>query len=320
MTTDWPKRALQMLEESRSHPGWGYRANDIPYVEPSVVCGFALRARFGTGTQEPSRSREIAQWLKRLSQPDGSVGLSAELPRPAWPTAWALWYWRTAAHTSGEPCRKATEWLLRRRGETFPTPRNVGHDTTIPGWPWVEGTHSWVEPSAIAIQALCLSGLGTHQRVRDGVRLLLNRPVPSGGWNTGNRITKGTPLRALPAPTGISLIALATALTATERADRHVREIVQRAINYLLEQLPRTRAPQSLGWGLLGLAAWGVHPEEAEWWLSESAEQMLGRRAEPLPLGVLLLAERPDRSLRAMGVPVRQLDPHLEATGVLATP
>ena len=36
----------------------------------------------------------------------------------------------------------------------------LGHDSTLIGWPWVEGTHSWIEPTAWAV--LALKSVGTE--------------------------------------------------------------------------------------------------------------------------------------------------------------
>lgn len=314
---DWTAAALQQLRTSRSGNGWGYRPDDVPYVEPSVLAGFVLRTWYGDARHSPAAATGVSHWLGSLVQDDGAIGLSSQLARPGWSTAWAIWYWRSGPQAPPAQCPAATRWLLRRVGETFPVPRNVGHDTTIPGWPWVEGTHSWVEPTAIAVQALCVSGLRDHPRTRDGVRLLLNRPVPSGGWNMGNRITKGTPLRAQCAPTGIALLALASSLTARQRSDARVRATIEGAIGFLLDNLPQTRAPRSLGWGLLGLAAWGVHPNEADFWLSEASVKGLDRNIGPVALALLLLAGRADRSLRSMRVPTHTLPPVLSPAGAL---
>ena len=38
------------------------------------------------------------------------------------------------------------------------------------GWPWVDGTHSWVEPTALALLVMGREGLSGHSRAREGVR------------------------------------------------------------------------------------------------------------------------------------------------------
>ena len=104
-------------------------------------------------------------------------------------------------------------WLLDQGGVAIPNlaapERTVGHDTAIVGWPWVADTHSWLEPTAVAILALRREGKVDHPRVREGLRLIRDRAIPTGGWNYGNNIAFGRDLRPQPAPTGIALLALA---------------------------------------------------------------------------------------------------------------
>ena len=168
----------------------------------------------------------------------------------------------------------------------------MGHDASIVGWPWVAGTHSWVEPTAMAMLALAREGFADHPRTREGVRLLLDRAIPTGGWNLGNPIVFGTPLRPLPGPTGLALLALAR-LGASSK-------VVDQALAYLRSALAGTLAPISLGWGLLGLRAWGACPVEAEKWLASAFEKVAAREPRTVELAMLLLAAGP-RSLELLG-------------------
>ena len=68
----------------------------------------------------------------------------------------------------------------------------------------------------------------------------------------------------MPHDTGIALRALA-GLTA--------RESVQKSIGHLEQQVAKIRTPLSLGWGLLGLEAWGVRPPQAQEWVLESLKR-----------------------------------------------
>jgi hypothetical protein len=181
--------------------------------------------------------------------------------------------------------------LLDQKGVAVPNPaapeRTVGHDTAIVGWPWVGETHSWLEPTAVAILALRREAQVDHPRVHEGLRLIHDRAIPSGGWNYGNNIAFGRDLRPQPGPTGLALLALAG-------LDRRT-EIVARAVGYLQASLPTTRAAQSLSWGVLGLRAWGCCPGAAADWLALAFEQSLRRRDSTMPPAHLLLAagERP---------------------------
>ena len=98
--------------------------------------------------------------------------------------------------------RRAAAWLLEQKGNAIAVDTAigsvVGHDTTLVGWPWVEGTHSWVEPTAMAILALDREGFGDHPRVAEGIRVVLNRALAHGGWNYGNTSVFGRQLRPQP--------------------------------------------------------------------------------------------------------------------------
>ncbi|MFH1268956.1 MAG: prenyltransferase/squalene oxidase repeat-containing protein [Planctomycetota bacterium] len=229
---------------------------------------------------------EAADWLAEIQQPDGALGLSAELPTPCWGTAYGLLVWTTLGSHQTER-ERAVQWLLGRIGQTSAVKNNgiLGHDTSIPGWPWIENTHAWLEPTAWAVLALRREGLSDHPRVREGVRLISNRAIPSGGWNYGNVSTFGTNLRAQPAPTGLALLALAGEDTDPGQ--------IEDGLNYLLGTLPRVRSPRSLCWGLLGLEAWERRYDAAEIWLAESfslAKDETHGSPSALDLAQLLLA------------------------------
>jgi hypothetical protein len=236
----------------------------------------------------PELCRRGAEWLLHLQAIDGSVGLSATLRQPRWVTAHALWLWNVLG-LAAEARSRATAWLLGRRGNATANDDGIaqpviGHDRLIVGWPWVEGTHSWVEPTAMAILALCQQGLNSHPRVREGCRLLLDRSVLQGGWNYGNRAVFGRDLRAQPGPTGLALMALAA------QGEQDCSPIVRRGIDFLRATLPTLRAPLSLGWGVLGLRAWNSCPRETDAWLAESYAEHTGQADVAAGLGVLLLA------------------------------
>jgi hypothetical protein len=225
-----------------------------------------------------------AGWLADLQQPDGAVGISAELSKPRWPTAYAALLWSQLPGYE-EPLARSLRWLQQREGYTFVKTKEcvLGHDTTIPGWPWVAGTHPWLEPTGIAMLALCRNQLAGHQRIRDGVRLILDRAIASGGWNVGNSAAFGKSLRPQGGPTGIALLAL-------RAAGHEETPSVTRACQYLLETLPQIRSPETLGWGLLGLSAWRPKPAAADRWLRESSDNTLALRNSPMRLATLLLA------------------------------
>ena len=313
MTRDWTDDARRRLLDLRRGPGaWGYRARSAPAVEPTSLAGLALLAIEGGSDEGRAAALASARRLASIRRPDGSLGVTDALDEPGWPTSFAMLLWSALGGFEAERSA-ATGWLVRLEGTTIGRIKDdpMGHDASIVGWPWVAGTHSWVEPSAIAVLALAREGKADHPRVREGARLLLDRAIPGGGWNLGNPVVFGTPLRPLPGPSGLALLALSS-------LDRRSK-VVESAISYLRAALAETLAPASLGWGLLGLRAWGAEPPEASEWLASSFEKASTRDARMAELALLLLAAGP-RSMEVLGISGRSDRGHLPVAGHATAP
>ncbi len=273
---------LDRLAGSYRDGAWSYSAGKSPAVEPTCWAALALRSH----DWEPDKARQALDWLASTQRDDGSLPVITSAESPCWATGLAVVAWRLAAKDDGARhhtnIERAVDWLVSVRGtQLAPNPAVFGHDTSLIGWPWVDGTHSWVEPTAYAVLALRAAGREDHPRARDGVRLLLDRAISGGGWNYGNTRTFEKTLRPFPGPSGVAL----TALTG-EHADSRI----EAGIAYLERELTGVRSPMSLAWGLIGLSAWGRRPPQAEQWLAESCSRTL--RQAPLALhdALLLLA------------------------------
>jgi len=288
---------VRLLEVGAAAAGWGYQQSTSPAVEPTSLAALGLLATASdrSGSFGLSKARAAATWMVSVQQTDGSLGVSAELAQPGWATPYALLLWAALGAFPAQR-QRAVRWLLGQQGTTISglTDGVIGHDASLAGWPWVAGTHSWLEPTALAVMALRREGFARHPRVVEGVHLIRNRAIPGSGWNYGNSVVFGNILRPQPGPTGLALLALA----GTEGP----RETVEPALGYLRTALPTIRATLSLSWGLLGLRAWGAEPPEAEGWLAEAAAQAFAGNADS-SLGLLLLAAG-RKSLGLLGIPV----------------
>ena len=187
---------------------------------------------------------------------DGRVPIASGHPAVWWPTSLAAIAWAGVDAYRVQKDR-ALHFILQVSGTTPEKVAGdpVGHDTTLRGWSWVEGTHSWIEPTALGMLAIAAAGINDHPRSREAVRLLLNRQLPHGGWNYGNTTIFGRELHPMPESTGAALTGLAGLVSQAE---------VERSLSYLEGEVPRLRTPLSLGWGLLGLAAWQRWPPNGE--------------------------------------------------------
>lgn len=279
----WVVEAIEYLE--RQAP-WGYLEGQRPATEPTALAILALTAH--------GRNRRIGEaqrWLDSVQHADGGFGVSTTEHQPKWVTGFAVLARIRAARRPGESApgplsdarvRRAVDWLLSCAGTTQERDGAVGHDTTLVGWPWVEGSHSWVEPSAIAVLGLKAAGLGRHARVREGVRLLLDRLLPDGGCNYGNTTVLNRPLRPQVAPTGLALLALAGEDDAEGR--------IARALDYVRRELSDRTATASLCYGLMGLAAWGPIPAPSGAWLEAAFRRARERPGRPMNVALLCLA------------------------------
>jgi len=215
---------------------------------------------------------------------DGRVSLNSVHPQAHWPTSLASLAWaQSPSHLTHY--QQALEFLLNTFGAHWEISPDspVAHDTSIRGWSWISGTHSWVEPTALSVIALKQAGYKQHERVLEAAEMLLDRQLPQGGWNYGNTSVFGQELQPMPWSTGMALQALVGLID---------RSRVLHSLEYLQGQAIRLKTPLSLGWALLGLGAWGEYPIEAEELIQRCVahQQILGGYTTT-HLSLLLLAQ-----------------------------
>lgn len=244
------KRLVQEALSKRmlSNGGLADRLNGRFQVDSTAWGVVSFRAAGdGSNFVEQSCTR-----LRAEQSNDGRIWVSREHPDSYWPTSLAILSWRDSS-ASQRAQGRAAQFLLDTAGShPQKKPGDPGaHDTALKGWSWITGTHAWVEPTALAVLALRAVGHGKHDRVNEAIRMLLDRQLPHGGWNVGNTIIFGRELHPNPESTGAALTGLAGAVD---------RQMVSRSIDYLQGEADRLRTPISLGWALLGLAAWGAWP------------------------------------------------------------
>ncbi len=257
-------------------PGGSFRADATAWAV------FSLAAA-GTGGGDLDIIESGRSRLADNQSEDGRVGIAPYSPGSFWPTPLAVLAW-LGSKKHAEQRSRAVEFLLGTSGRHWvgKTDSPAAQDDSIPGWSWTQETYAWVEPTSLAIIALQASGLGEHARVREGIRLLMNRQLPSGGWNYGNTIVFGSELYPQAYCTGMALTALAGRAPESEVKD---------SLRYLETRTVGLRTPLSLGWGLLGLGAWARWPKQAMTWLGEciARQETFGPYDTPL-ISLLLLA------------------------------
>jgi hypothetical protein len=279
----WIASAVEQLASQRA---WAYRPGSAPATEPTALAALALQA-YGRAED----ALRACTWLASMQAPDGSLGVTAGEATPCWPTSLAVLAWQFSdEHSASKRLRYRTQierglqWLLQAKGDPLERTTVLGHDSTIIGWPWVLGTHSWLEPTAWAVIALKRCGQQNNPRSHEGVRMLIDRLLPTGGANYGNTFVLGQKLRPQIEPTGLALIALAGEPDASGRIDA--------ACTYLARNLSASTPGISLSYGLLGLAAHAQSPPPADDWLQIAFERAHDVPVLPLKCALLLLAAR----------------------------
>jgi hypothetical protein len=161
-------------------------------------------------------------------------------------------------------------WLWRWKFKT--TDRNVRFDPDKYGWPWTPGAGSWVIPTAFALIAIkqytvCARREAAERRIRLAVEMLFDRACVDGGWNSGNGVVYGVPLRPHVEATAIALLAL---------QDEGRNEVIERSLRWLRQQATAVEAPSSLAWTILSLFTY----QESIQQLQDRLSEMIGEQAD----------------------------------------
>jgi hypothetical protein len=260
LSTDSGIEAAIETIRTRALDSGGFSAQKGGHVRPDITAWAVLALEACRGHN--ALANAARKTLLDFQMSDGRVPLAKPFPIVYWPTSLAVLAWTNAPEYT-EARRRACEFLLASSGAHWmKKPIDVvGHDTSIRGWTWIDGTHSWVPPTAMAVLALTAGGYGESDRVTEAVRMLMDRQTSAGGWNYGNTTVFGRETKPFVETTGNALDALAG----------HVQEAqVQRSIEYLAQEAVRARTPLTLSSAILGLGAWSRRPPQAQEWLLES--------------------------------------------------
>src|SRR5688572_15640729 len=164
----------------------------------------------------------------------------------------------------------------------------MGHDTRLDGWPWAEGTNSWLEPTAFHLLAYRAVQQANHPRAKEAIKLLIDRQLPSGGCNYGNTTVLGQTLRPHVQPTGIAMLALAGEHDPIGR--------LEKSLTWLKWSLNSRSTAASLAWALLGLHAHGREVPNADELLAAAARRVQQHDRSPHKFALLALAALSDQS------------------------
>jgi hypothetical protein len=280
---DAVRECLNLLKQQSS---CGYHPSGPPASEPTALACLALTAH-----GESEKALGHARWLASIQAKRGSVGVTQQLDMPAWTTSLACLAWLAVERDTGtnefqSSLKNAGDWLLSVQGRTIPRNPQIGHDPTILGWSWAADTHSWMEPTCMAVLALNALGKANHSRTREGVRMILDRLLEDGGCNFGSTVILGQATLPQMQATGLAMLALSGTSTEDQR--------IVKSLDYLERELDETNATASLCYGLLGLTAYRRRPKHAEKLLESVFAREIQKGASAYKLALITLANLPN--------------------------
>jgi hypothetical protein len=240
------------LEEQRLPlGGWSYLNSSQTSVEATALAAMAL------SSESSDASGSGIEQLLRLQRRDGGWPAFLGDSEGSWTSALALCALNQTTDFASAR-EKGFHWLIAERGREahwfwrwkFKTAdRNVRFDPEKYGWPWISGSASWVVPTAFSVIAIkqftvCNRSEASEKRIHLGVEMLLDRACVDGGWNSGNSVVYGVPLRPHVEATAIALLAL---------QDEQRTEVTQKSLSWLRQNAAGIDSVSSLAWCILSL-------------------------------------------------------------------
>ena len=231
--------------------GWAYFDSVQESLEATCLAELAL------APERHANSSEAILFLLKSQLSDGGWPAFLGDSEGSWTTALALCTLNSTGDFTAAR-EKAFRWLYAERGREghwfwrwkFKTSdRNVRFDPDKYGWPWVTGSASWVIPTAFSIIAIeqftvCNRSEESEKRIHLGVEMLLDRECVDGGWNSGNSVVYGVPLRPHVEATAVALLAL---------QDEQRTEMIQKSLSWLRQNAASVDSVSSLAWCILSL-------------------------------------------------------------------
>ncbi len=270
------------IERLRRTDRCGYSAHGVWAAEPTALACLALMH-----SGEHAAAQNFSTQLADVQLSDGAVPTQAEGDSPSWTTSLAILAW-LAIDGFEENIDRAIAWTLQAHGKTIPRNSEIGHDTTLLGWSWAANTHAWMEPTCMFVVALKAAGMRDHERTQDGLKLVTDRLLSTGGCNFGSTVVLGQATLPQVQSTGLAMLALAGEVNTDPR--------VQLSLRYLEENLNPHTTTGSLCYGLIGLTAHNRRPRNADALVQAALERELTREPSAYKLALMALASSPDLS------------------------
>jgi hypothetical protein len=240
--------------------GWSYAPGRRSRIESTCWAALALGHSEG-------RAPDVEALRRWKRQDDWLLDVPGAPPNIAFNALAALTFLQAPA--TAPLAHPIVERLVQTKGLRFGQNDVIRQDNSLQAWPWVDGTASWVEPTAWCL--LLLKKLRSQapspdasERIGVGEQFLFDRVCHDGGWNYGNKEVYGTKLWPYVPTTAVALLAL---------RDHQSHPVVTRSLEQLQKDVLSERSVVAVALAIICLRAFGVAAHVLEQTVIELAAQ-----------------------------------------------
>jgi hypothetical protein len=234
-----------VLQRARNADGgWAYHPGKRSRIEPTCWALLAL----SQATPQPPNLDVLARWPRR---DNWLIDLSGAPPNHAFNAIAALTLLQSVS--TGQHAETIVRSLIGSKGVALRPDPAIRQDNSLQAWSWIDGTFSWVEPTAWCVLLLKQRlARGPYpdaaERIRVGEQLLNDRACRDGGWNYGSANVYGTDLLPYVPTTALALLAL---------HDRANEPVVARGLEQLQRAVLTERSAVALSLAIICLRVYG---------------------------------------------------------------
>ena len=230
-----------LLRVRNADGGWGYQPGKSSRLEPTCWATLALGSALAPNALEQWPSVEGLLLERRGGSPNFAFQGQALIVLRA----------LHLEHSAGN--RTLLAALQRVKGEALPASTINRQDNSLQAWSWIDGTFSWVEPTAWCLLALkrwsaVPGAVADRERVVVAERMLVDRCCAEGGWNYGNANMLGQELKPFVPTTALALLSL---------QDQQSLPAVERSVAFLEREATSERSGTALALALIALRTYG---------------------------------------------------------------
>jgi hypothetical protein len=244
MNKELEKALTYLLQTQNQDGGWSYYTGKNSSLEPTIYSVLALAK---SGTEGERAAQRGLDWLASQTKSNGALSLPGQKD-DHWTT---LLYLIPLVQLKApqDQITKVTNWILEFQSKTIGKTEGNNLDGTIVGWSWAMNTFGWVEPTSYGVLALKLANHKEHNRVKEGVRFILDRVCTDGGWNYGNREVLGQLLTSYISTSAYALMAL--------QNEPSAEETCKKGIAFIQKNIETNHSALNLSLAILSLDLFG---------------------------------------------------------------